>query len=112
MSDGPRLFGEVFNERGLLLAFFGALGGAVRSATLKTGWREGLRVVFIGGSTSFGVGVLAPVLLRPWIGELPPAMSGALGTLCAASFLVGLISVTLIERLIEAKTGAEEDPDA
>lgn len=98
--EGPRLFWEVFNERGVLLAIFGALGGAVRSATLKTGWREGLRVVFVGSGTSFGVGALAPVILRTWIGDLPEHLSGTLGTLCAASFLVGLVAVTLIERVI------------
>lgn len=103
MSEGPRVFWEVFNERGALLAFFGALGGAVRSATLKTGWRESLRVVFIGSATSFGVGVLGPVVLRPWIGDLPEHMSGTLGTLCAAAFLVGLVSVTLVERLVDEK---------
>jgi len=103
VSEGPRVFWEIFNERGALLAFFGALGGAVRSAALKTGWKESLRVVFIGSATSFGVGVLGPVVLRPWIGDLPDEMSGALGTLCASAFLVGLVSVTLIERLIDEK---------
>lgn len=95
---------SIFNERGALLVFFGALGGAVRSAALKTTWREGLRVMFIGGATAFGVGVLAPHLLRPWIGDLPEGMAGALGTLCAASFLVGLMAVTLIERLAAGKS--------
>jgi hypothetical protein len=94
---------NIFNERGLLLAFFGALGGAVRSAALKTTWREGLRVMFIGSSTAFGVGALAPHLLRPWIGDLPEGMAGALGTLCAAAFLVGLMAVTLIERMAAGK---------
>ncbi len=94
---------NIFNERGLLLAFFGALGGAVRSAALKTTWREGLRVMFIGSSTAFGVGVLAPFLLRPWIGDLPDGMAGALGTLCAAAFLIGLMAVTLIERMAAGK---------
>lgn len=111
MTDGPGLLWQIFNERGALLAFFGALGGAVRSATLKTTWREGLRVVFIGSGTSFGVGVLAPILLRPWIGELPAEMSGALGTLCAAAFLVGLIAVTLIERMIDKKAEKESDAE-
>ncbi|NDW00048.1 hypothetical protein [Salipiger sp. PrR002] len=101
MSHEPNLFSEIFNERGALLALFGALGGTVRSAALKTTWREGLRVTFIGSCTSFGVGALAPTLLKPWIGELPEEMSGALGTLCAAAFLVGLVSVTIIERFIE-----------
>lgn len=107
MSQGPNLFTEIFNERGALLAFFGALGGAVRSAAIKTTWREGVRVIFIGSATSFGVGVLAPTLLKPWIGELPEEMAGALGTLCAAAFLVGLVSVTLIERMID--NDSEED---
>lgn len=109
MSQGPSLFSEIFNERGVLLAFFGALGGAVRSAALKTTWREGLRVIFIGSCTSFGVGVLAPTLLKPWIGDLPEQMAGALGTLCAAAFLVGLVSVTLIERMIESRPDKEAE---
>lgn len=95
----------------MLLAVFGALGGAVRSAALKTTWREGLRVIFIGSATSFGVGALGPHLLRPWIGELPPGVdAGALGTLCAASFLIGLIAVTVIERVAAGKP-IKEDGD-
>lgn len=109
MSEVPSLLSQIFNERGALLAFFGALGGAVRSAALKTTWREGLRVIFIGSCTSFGVGVLAPTLLRPWIGDLPEEMAGALGTLCAAAFLVGLVAVTLIERFIEQKSEGSGD---
>ncbi|WP_323775961.1 hypothetical protein [Leisingera sp.] len=101
------MFTEIFNERGALLAIFGAMGGAVRSAALKTTWREGLRVIFIGSATSFGVGVLAPYLLKPWIGDLPEGMAGALGTLCAAAFLVGLLSVTIIERMIEQGPNSE-----
>jgi hypothetical protein len=100
---------SIFNERGALLVFFGALGGAVRSAALKTTWREGLRVMFIGGATSFGVGVLGPHLLRPWIGDLPEGMPGALGTLCAASFLIGLMAVTMIERLAAGKSITTEE---
>lgn len=95
-----------------MLALFGALGGAVRSAALKTTWREGLRVVFIGSATAFGVGVLAPYLLRPWIGELPEGMGGALGTLCAAAFLIGLMAVTTVERLAVGKSIKEGDGDA
>lgn len=95
---------SIFNERGALLAFFGALGGAVRSAALKTTWREGLRVVFIGGATSFGFGTLAPHLLKPWVGELPQDISSTIGTICAAAFLVGLMAVTIIERIAAGKS--------
>ena len=96
----PNLLLEVFNQRAALLTFFGALGGSVRAAVLKTSWREGLRVVFVGGAVAFGVGVLGPVMMRPWIGDLPDEMAGAMGTLTAASFLIGLVAVTLVERFI------------
>lgn len=99
-GNEPNLISQVFNERGALLTFFGALGGAVRSAALKTTWREGLRVVFIGSGTAFGVGVLGPYLVQPLTGKLPQDMLVALGTLCAASFIIGLLAVTFIERWI------------
>ena len=100
----PSLIQEVFNQRAAILTFFGMLGGSVRAAVLKTSWREGLRVVFVGGAVAFGVGVVGPVMLKPWIGELPEGMAGALGTLTAASFLTGLVAVTLVERFIAGPT--------
>lgn len=110
MAEEPRLFGEIFNERGALLAFFGALGGAVRSATLKTSWMEALRVVFIGAGSSFGVGALAPMALPGhWISVLPADVKGTLGALCAAAFLVGLVAVNLVERLVARKKGGRVD---
>lgn len=105
------LMDQIFNERSLLLAFFGALGGAVRSAVLRTTWREGIRVIFIGATTAFGVGALAPFLLRPWIGELPLDMVGALGTLCSAAFILGLVSVTMIEKWLEDKDDGSSGKD-
>ena len=107
-TEDPNLITEVFNERAAILTFFGMLGGSVRAAVLKTTWREGLRVVFVGGAVSFGVGVLAPVVMKPWIGEIPDEMAGALGTLTAAAFLTGLVAVTLVERFI---SGPTEDED-
>lgn len=100
----PNLLLEVFNQRAGILTFFGMLGGSVRAAVLKTGWKEGIRVVFVGGAVAFGVGVLGPVIMRPWIGELPDEMAGAMGTLTAASFLIGLVAVTLVERFIAGDT--------
>jgi uncharacterized protein len=108
MNDkDPNLFLEVFNQRAGILTFFGMLGGSVRAAVLKTSWREGIRVVFVGGAVAFGVGVLGPVVMRPWIGELPDEMAGALGTLTAAAFLTGLVAVTLVERFIAGPTSKD-----
>lgn len=107
----PSLFFEVFNQRAAILTFFGALGGSVRAAVLKTTWREGLRVVFVGGAVAFGVGVLGPVLMKPWIGDLPDEMAGAMGTLTAASFLIGLVAVTLVERFISGEANEPTKPE-
>lgn len=106
------LLNEIFNERGLVLAIMGALGGAVRSAAIKTTWREGVRVVFIGAATAFGFGILAPYLLRPWFGDLPAELAGQIGALAAAAFVVGLMGVTIIEALIAGRTlGRRADGD-
>ena len=105
----PNLLLEVFNQRAGILTFFGSLGGSVRAVVLKTGWKEGLRVVFVGGAVAFGVGVLGPVILRPWIGELPDEMTGALGTLTATAFLIGLVAVTLVERFISGGNNDQQD---
>lgn len=106
MSD----WDTIFNARGALLALFGALGGAVRSAALKTTWREGLRVVFIGSATSFGFGVLSQHLLK-WAFhiEMPEEVSASLGGLCATAFIVGLVAVTIIERIAEGRRASEVD---
>lgn len=105
------LITEVFNQRAAVLTFFGALGGSVRAAVLKTTWREGLRVIFVGGAVSFGVGVVGPILMEPWIGEIPEGMAGALGTLTAASFLIGLVAVTLVERFVSGPTYDSNNSD-
>lgn len=97
------LLNEIFNERGFVIAVMGALGGAVRSAALKTTWREGLRVVFIGAVTAFGFGIIAPFVLSPWLGDLPAEMVGQIGALAASSFIVGLMGVTIIESLIAGR---------
>lgn len=91
------IFSEVFNQRAMVLTVFGALGGSVRAAVLKTTWRESLRVIFVGGAVSFGVGVAGPSIMTPIFGDL--GTSGSMGALTASAFLLGLISVTIVERV-------------
>lgn len=102
---------NIFNERSALLAFFGALGGLVRSVVIKSTWREGIRVVFVGCSTAFALGTLSPLLLRPIIGDLPEGIATALGSLCASAFLVGILAIALIERWVTGKSFKVEDKD-
>ena len=96
-SNNPDIFAEVFSQSAIVLTVFGALGGSVRAAVLKTGWRETLRGIFVGGAVSFGVGVVGPNLMTPFFGKLDAA--GSMGALTASAFLLGLISVTIVERI-------------
>ena len=105
MSDDPNLWGQVFGEQGLLTMTFGAMGGLVRSATLKTTWKEGVRVVVVGSLTAFCVGSLAPAMLENFgilPKDLPEEVTGAIGYICASAFFIGLMGVTIVERMIGA----------
>ena len=107
MSDqDPNLFAHVFSDKNLILAAFGSLGGSVRAAVLKTGWRESLRVIFVGGAVAFGVGVVGPNFMSPFFGDLGSPSS--LGALTASAFLLGLIAVTIMERIFTKIWGGTE----
>jgi len=97
-NQEPDIFAQVFNQKALVLMVFGSLGGSVRAAVLKTGWRESLRVIFVGGAVSFSVGIAGPRVVAPIFGDL--GTSGSMGALTASAFLLGLISVTIVERIL------------
>jgi len=103
-NQEPDIFAQVFNQKAAVLLVFGALGGSVRAAVLKTSWRESLRVIFVGGAVSFGVGVIGPSLLPPMFNINAAA---SLGALTATAFLLGLISVTIVERIFTNIWGGE-----
>lgn len=105
-SQEPQVFAEVFSQQALVLTVFGALGGSVRAAVLKTTWRETLRVIFVGSAVSFGVGVVGPSIVTPIFGDL--GTSGSMGALTASAFLLGLISVTIVERIFTNIWGAKK----
>ncbi len=104
-NQEPHIFAEVFSQQALVLTIFGSLGGSVRAAVLKTGWRESLRVIFVGGAVSFGVGVVGPSIVTPIFGDL--GTTGSMGALTASAFLLGLISVTIVERIFTNIWGAK-----
>ncbi len=105
-QNDPNLLREVFSPLAASLAFFGGLGGLVRALVLRVKWRETIRVIAVGAVTAFGLGSLSPYALRFLIGDLPEGMGSTLGVLCASAFLVGLVSVALVERFI-ARTEAD-----
>lgn len=101
----------VFNQQGFLFGFFGGLGGAVRSAILRSRWIETVRGIFISSATAFSCGVLSPAILGPFIGGMSSGIGQSLGTLCAGAFLMGLVAVTYVERLIDRKNRQDDDPN-
>jgi hypothetical protein len=109
-QNDPNLFREVFSPLAATIAFFGALGGLVRALVLRVSWRETIRVIAVGMITAFGLGTLSPYVLRFLIGDLPEGLGSTLGVLCASAFLVGMISVALVERFI-TRTEAEDQPN-
>jgi hypothetical protein len=112
MQDDPGLLGQIFTERAAVVAFFGAMGGLTRALALKTGWKEGVRVMLVGTLFASGVGMLAPFLLKPWIGEVTPEILALGGTTGAFAYIMGITSATLIEMLIGDKDKTREDGDA
>lgn len=107
-NQDPHTFKEIFTPLGAALAIFGGLGGLVRALVVRASWREGLRVMIVGAATAFGLGALSPYALTFLFGDLPTGVGGALGTLCAAAFIVGVVAVALVERFI----ATSEKPDA
>lgn len=109
MSDqDPHTLKDIFTPLGAALAIFGGLGGLVRALVVRASWREGLRVMIVGAATAFGLGALSPYALTFLLRDMPSGVGGALGTLCAAAFIVGVVAVALVERFI----AASEKPDA
>jgi hypothetical protein len=98
-NTDPTPFAEIFNQKGAVLAVFGALGGSVRAAVLKTGWRESVRVIFVGSAVAFGVGMFGPRMMEPVFGSYLDTSSSSIGALTASAFLLGLIAVTVVERI-------------
>jgi hypothetical protein len=107
-NQEPDMFAQVFSQKALILAAFGALGGSVRAAVLKTGWRESLRVIFVGGAVAFGVGIFGPSVMSPIFGPIDHDAPGSMGALTASAFLLGLVSVTIVERVFTKLWGGDK----
>lgn len=110
-TNDPNFWREqVFSNLGGALAFFGGLGGLVRALVFRVDWKETLRVVLVGSATAFGIGTLSPHVLKWLVGDLPENISGALGTLCSLAFIIGIVSVALVERFVVKKKEVSRDP--
>jgi hypothetical protein len=115
MNDEPGFFASVLRDllasTAVILAAWGALGGATNALTTRMRLRDALRHILLGGLIAAGMGSLSMALVTSWLG-LPPEAIPAGGAAGSAAYLVGVFGPAFIElvlaRLHGAKGGGDE----
>jgi hypothetical protein len=96
----------------VILALWGALGGATNALTTRMRLRDALRHVLLGGLIAAGMGSLSMALVTAWL-SLPPQAIPAGGAAGSAAYLVGVFGPAFIElvlaRLRVAKGWKDDD---
>ncbi|PRX29966.1 hypothetical protein SAMN05216257_10915 [Meinhardsimonia xiamenensis] len=95
----------------VILAAWGALGGATNALTTKMRLRDALRHILLGGMIAAGMGSLSMAVITSWLG-LPPQAIPAGGAAGSAAYLVGVFGPAVIElvlaRLRQAREGGDD----
>lgn len=95
----------------VILAAWGALGGATNALTTKMRLRDALRHILLGGLIAAGMGSLSMAVITSWLG-LPPEAIPAGGAAGSAAYLVGVFGPAVIElvlaRLRQAREGRDD----
>ncbi|SIS75255.1 hypothetical protein [Phaeovulum vinaykumarii] len=112
MNEDSGVLAAVLRELGastaVILAVWGALGGATNALTTKMRLRDALRHILLGGLIAAGMGSLSMALVTTWL-SLPPEAIPAGGAAGSAAYLVGVFGPAFIEvvlaRLRAAKGG-------
>jgi hypothetical protein len=100
MNEETGFFAAIMRELGastaVILAVWGALGGATNALTTKMRLRDALRHILLGGLIAAGMGSLSMALVTAWLG-LPPEAIPAGGAAGSAAYLVGVFGPAFIE---------------
>jgi hypothetical protein len=100
MNDTGNFVAAVLRElaasTAVILAAWGALGGATNALTTKMHLRDALRHILLGGLIAAGMGSLSMALVTAWLG-LPPEAIPAGGAAWSAAYLVGVFGPAFIE---------------
>ena len=115
MNDTGTFIGAVLRElaasTAVILAAWGALGGATNALTTKMRLRDALRHILLGGVIAAGMGSLSMALITRWMGLAPEAIPAG-GAAGSAAYLVGVFGPAFIEvvlaRLRSAKRGGSD----
>lgn len=113
MNEESRFLAAVLRElatsTAVILAAWGALGGATNALTTKMRLRDALRHILLGGLIAAGMGSLSMALVTSWMG-LPPQTIPAGGAAGSAAYLVGVFGPAFIEMLLARLRRAKEGP--
>ncbi|SIS92100.1 hypothetical protein [Phaeovulum vinaykumarii] len=102
---------DLLTSTAVILAAWGALGGATNALTTKMRLRDALRHVLLGGLIAAGTGNLSMALITTWL-ALPPEAIAAGGAAGSAAYLVGVFGPAFIEvalARLHAKKGGNPD---
>ena len=114
MNDEPGFFAAVLRDllasTAVILAAWGALGGATNALTTRMRLRDALRRILLGGLIAAGMGSLSMALVTRWLG-LPPEAIPAGGAAGSAAYLVGVFGPAFIELILARLRGAQGGGD-
>ena len=100
MNEETRFLATVLRDlaasTAVILAAWGALGGATNALTTKMRLRDALRHILLGGLIAAGMGSLSMALVTAWLG-LPPEAIPAGGAAGSAAYLVGVFGPAFVE---------------
>ncbi len=94
----------------VILAAWGALGGATNALTTKMRLRDALRHILLGGLIAAGMGSLSMAVITSWL-NLPPEAIPAGGAAGSAAYLVGVFGPAVIELVLARLRQAREGDD-
>ncbi|MFN4201883.1 MAG: hypothetical protein ACK4GM_02355 [Tabrizicola sp.] len=110
MNDGTGFLAAVLRElaasTAVILAAWGALGGATNALTTRMRLRDALRHILLGGLIAAGMGSLSMALVKRWL-ALPPEAIPAGGAAGSAAYLVGVFGPAFIELVLARLRGAK-----
>ena len=115
MNEETGFLAAVLRELGastaVILAIWGALGGATNALTTRMRLREALRHILLGGLIAAGMGSLSMALVTSWL-NLPIEANPAGGAAGSAAYLVGVFGPAFIEvALARLRAGKGGDSD-
>jgi hypothetical protein len=116
MNDEPGFIAAALRDllasTAVILAAWGALGGATNALTTKMRLRDAIRHILLGGLIAAGMGSLSMAVVARWL-DLPPETVAVGGAAGSAAYLVGVFGPAFIEvALARLRSGKGGDRDA